>query len=338
MLLALLLSGWGLIVFGALAAGFENKESALQVRARAQSSTHCPRVECAFSIALRCHHSACTPQIAANAFVGFEYAHQAKKIPPRALEPFIALTLSTDEDDGDAAMHFTEQMLVLLRRASAIPGDSVPEARGAHFKRMRTMSRIQKQAFKLGVDVATGVRNSALTAAVMVESQAGCCGLLNKEKQRLKAAAANRGNEVNVRVQFQTAWALANLASGSGKRGREMRSKILDAAALAGGKADCDDPVSYVLEPLLYLLARPPAVSDSLPFVLPLPHLHAVVLAAFSIQSAVVSSEQRVHGRTILCVYTRLNVVRAFRHSREREACRSSWRRWLPSRTSVPGK
>ena len=104
-------------------------------------------------------------------------------------------------------MHFTEQMLVLLRRACAIPGDSVPEARGTHFKRMRTMSRIQKQATKMGVQVVKGAGTAALAAAVAVEEQAGCCGLLGSQKKKLAVAAAagQGGTEVRGAPEAATA-------------------------------------------------------------------------------------------------------------------------------------
>jgi hypothetical protein len=107
---ALLLSGWAVLAVGTAYVSSHARQSSLQ--------------------------------IAAAAFVGFEYAHRLQKIPPRALEPLIALTMSKEEEDADAAMHFAEKMLILLRRSAAIPGDMKYESQGTRFKRMRTLSKV----------------------------------------------------------------------------------------------------------------------------------------------------------------------------------------------------
>ena len=57
-------------------------------------------------------------QVAAEAFAAFEYASEENAMPPRALEPLIALSMSEDKDAAEAVFlkaDFAEQLLQLLR-------------------------------------------------------------------------------------------------------------------------------------------------------------------------------------------------------------------------------
>lgn len=103
-------------------------------------------------------------QVAAEAFAAFEYASNADTMPPRALEPLIALSMTQDNDAAEAVFlkaDFAEQLVRLLRRSACIPGDTIGDTTGVHYRRARLHRRMTKSVVHAGAEAVGAVRSSS---------------------------------------------------------------------------------------------------------------------------------------------------------------------------------
>ena len=113
-------------------------------------------------------------QVAAEAFAAFEYASEENAMPPRALEPLIALSMSEDNDAAEAVFlkaDFAEQLLQLLRRSACIPGDTIGETTGVRYRRARLHRRMTKtvvHAAAKSVDIVESAANIVGSASQQV--------------------------------------------------------------------------------------------------------------------------------------------------------------------------
>lgn len=260
-------------------------------------------------------------QVAAEAFAAFEYASKADAMPPRALEPLIALSMSQDSDAAEAVFlkaDFADQLLRLLRRSACIPGDTIGDTTGVHYRRARLHRRLTKSVVHAG-DKAVNVVRTASQVLGTAPATPGTPGTPDRTKtpgglkrqtslfpaspslhqaETLDIMPAGGATElapttsvvsttfqspsgggkmrVNVRVQFATAWTLANIA----RRGDRFIAKILEAARklrhthgppatevsytdLADDDAEKDDPPhswdderAYVVEVFVWVLEQ----------------------------------------------------------------------------------
>jgi hypothetical protein len=259
-------------------------------------------------------------QVAAQAFAAFEYAAKEDAMPPRALEPLIALSMSKDKDAAEAVFlkaDFAEQLLRLLRRSACIPGDTIGETTGVHYRRARLHRRLTKSVVHAGVKSAhvvktaskqmlevasirgappatpatpdrnmsdmTGRKTTLFPASpaqhLTNTVSAGGMTEFSPMRSTVSTTPQSHGAEkmrVNVRVQFATAWSLANIA----QRGDPFIAKILEAARklrhthgspstlvtyadLADDDAEKDDPPhswdaerAYVVEVFVWVLEQ----------------------------------------------------------------------------------
>ena len=116
-------------------------------------------------------------QTAAEAFAAFEYASKANAMPPRALEPLIALSMTKDNDAAEAVFlkaDFAEQIIRLLRRSSCIPADTIGETAGVAYRRARLHRRLKRGA------------SAAVTTSVQM------AGTAVRSSSRIVKEAANR--------------------------------------------------------------------------------------------------------------------------------------------------
>ena len=113
-------------------------------------------------------------QVAAEAFAAFEYASEENAMPPRALEPLIALSMSEDKDAAEAVFlkaDFAEQLLQLLRRSACIPGDTIGETTGVRYRRARLHRRMTNtvvHAAAKSVDIVESAANIVGSASQQV--------------------------------------------------------------------------------------------------------------------------------------------------------------------------
>eukprot|EP01043_Picozoa_sp_COSAG02_P036947 COSAG02_NODE_2742_length_8122_cov_34.555472_4_plen_1402_part_00 len=259
-------------------------------------------------------------QVAAEAFAAFEYAAKDDVMPPRALEPLIALSMSKDKDAAEAVFlkaDFAEQLLRLLRRSACIPGDTIGETTGVHYRRARLHRRLTRSVVHAGVKSANVVKTASkqmlevtniigappatpatpdrnmsdmtgrqttlfpASPAQHLANTVSAAGMTEFSPMRSTVSTSLQSHEghklrVNVRVQFATAWSLANIA----QRGDRFIAKILEAsrklrhthgppstvvtyADLADDDAEKDDPPhswdaerAYVVEVFVWVLEQ----------------------------------------------------------------------------------
>ena len=80
--------------------------------------------------------------------VAFEFSGKATSVPPRALEPLIALTMTKDAEAADAVFlksDLVEQILTQYRRAARIPLDPIGQSAGAAYKHARRQYKANRR-------------------------------------------------------------------------------------------------------------------------------------------------------------------------------------------------
>eukprot|EP01047_Picozoa_sp_COSAG01_P040559 COSAG01_NODE_3424_length_6112_cov_1.952769_1_plen_1553_part_00 len=243
-------------------------------------------------------------QVSARSMVAFEYASNARKVPPRALEPLIALTMTKEPGAAEAVFlksTLVEQILSQLRRVARIPNDAIGASAGQSYRAARRQHKLSRRLSRqLSRSRPTPHSSPSLKATTMAgshsDSTSGAdtaarsrAAQINADTAMAIEMASSVGSPENVRAQFGTVWAIANLAGktttardpNTNKEIRPFLERIVAAATQLVKRHGCanDIPESfpstswvdgstrlspeqrqrenarrYLLEPLLWLL------------------------------------------------------------------------------------